>query len=149
MRLSVAAGSGSVLPEGDDDVVAEGLKLAAGVAGLAAAVGVPGVPVRSEVAVAGGGVVEQVPDDDQDGPADGAAGLLPPAAAGTGGQLVASIDTICTPSATSSAASSVIAGTVAGTVCRCEVRCFLPAAGGMLTHTTADSFATSIPATIS
>ena len=35
MRLSVAAGSGSVLPEGDDDVVAEGLKLAAGVAGLA------------------------------------------------------------------------------------------------------------------
>jgi hypothetical protein len=62
---------------------------------------------------------------------------------------VASIDTICTPSATSSAASSPIAGTVAGTVCRCDVRCFLPAAGGMRTHTTADSFATSIPAATS
>ena len=45
MRLSPAPGSGGVLPEGDDDVVAEGLELAAGVAGLAAAVGVPGVPV--------------------------------------------------------------------------------------------------------
>src|SRR5690348_9147599 len=86
MRLLLAAGSGGVLPQGDDDVVAEGLELAAGVAGLAAAVGVPGVPVGSEVAVAGGGVVEQVPDDDQDGPAHGAAGLLPPAAAGTGGK---------------------------------------------------------------
>jgi 1-acyl-sn-glycerol-3-phosphate acyltransferase len=59
--LSVAAGSGGVLPEGDDDVVAEGLELAAGVAGLAASVGVPGVPVRSKVPVAGGGIVEQVP----------------------------------------------------------------------------------------
>ena len=76
-------GSGGVLPEGDD-VVAEGLDELS--AGLAAAVGVPGVPVRSEIAVAGGGIVEQVPDDDQDGTADGAAGLLPPAAAGTGGQ---------------------------------------------------------------
>jgi hypothetical protein len=82
MRLSAAPGSGGVLPEGDGDVVAEGLELPAGVAGLAAAVGVPGVPVGAEVAVAGGGVVEQVPDDDQDGAADGAAGLLPPAAAG-------------------------------------------------------------------
>ena len=45
MRLSLAAGSGGVLPEGDDDVVAEGLELAAGVAGLAPPVGVPGVPV--------------------------------------------------------------------------------------------------------
>ena len=43
---------------------------------------------------------------------------------------MASIDTICTPAAFSSAASSVIAGTVAGTVCRCDVRCFLPFAGG-------------------
>src|SRR5690348_7974849 len=79
MRLSPAAGSGGVLAEGDDDVVAEGFELAAGVAGLAAAVGVPGMPAGSEVAVAGGGVAEQVPDDDQDGPADRAAGLLPPA----------------------------------------------------------------------
>jgi len=62
---------------------------------------------------------------------------------------VASIETICTPAAFSSAASSPIAGTVAGTACRCDVRCFLPAAGGIRTHTTADSFATSIPATIS
>ena len=38
---------------------------------------------------------------------------------------------------------------VAGTVCRCDVRCFLPAAGGIRTHTTADSFATSIPAATS
>ena len=56
MRLSLAPGSGGVLPGGDDDVVAEGLELALGVAGLAAAVGVPGVPVGSEVPVAGGGV---------------------------------------------------------------------------------------------
>jgi hypothetical protein len=62
---------------------------------------------------------------------------------------VASIDAICTPAAVSSAASPVIAGTVAGTACRCDVRCFLPPAGGIRTHTTADSFATSIPATIS
>src|SRR5215469_14894161 len=85
MRLLLAPGSGGVLPGGDDDVVAEGLELALGVAGLAAAVGVPGVPVGAEVAVAGGGVVQQVPDDDEDGPAYGAAGLLPPAA-GAGGQ---------------------------------------------------------------
>ena len=62
---------------------------------------------------------------------------------------MASIDTICTPAAVSSAASSVIAGTVAGTACRCDVRCFLPAAGGIRTHTTADSFATPVPATTS
>jgi hypothetical protein len=49
---SGAARSGSVLPEGDDDVVAEGLELAVCVAGLAAAVGVPGVPVGTEVAAA-------------------------------------------------------------------------------------------------
>ena len=62
---------------------------------------------------------------------------------------MASIDTICTPAAVSSAASPVIAGTVAGTACRCDLRCFLPCAGGIRTHTTADSFATSIPATTS
>src|SRR5215469_7467258 len=86
MRLLLARGSGGVLPEGDDDVVAKGLELALGVAGLAAPVGVPGVPVGAEVAVAGGGVVEEVPDDDEDGPAHGAAGFLPPAAAGAGGE---------------------------------------------------------------
>jgi hypothetical protein len=47
---------------------------------------VPGVPVRAEVAEAGGGVVQQVPHDDEDGAGNGAAGLLPAAAAGTGGQ---------------------------------------------------------------
>jgi hypothetical protein len=66
MRLSLAPGSGGVLAEGDGDVVAEGFELALGVAGLAAAVGVPGVPAGSEVAVAGGGVVQQVPDDECD-----------------------------------------------------------------------------------
>src|ERR1700761_3419831 len=86
MRLWLARGSGGVLAEGDGDVVAEGFELALGVAGLAAAVGVPGVPVGAEVAVAGGGVVQQVPDDSEDGPAHGAAGLLPSAAAGAGGQ---------------------------------------------------------------
>jgi hypothetical protein len=85
MRLSLASGSGGVVPEGDGDVVAEGFELASGVAGLAAAVGVPRVPVGAEVAVAGGGVVQQVPDDDEDGAGDGAAGFLPPAA-GAGGQ---------------------------------------------------------------
>src|SRR5215468_9634908 len=87
MRLLLAPGSGGVLPGGDDDVVAEGFELALGVAGLAAAVGVPGVPVGAEVAVAGGGVVQQVPDDDEDGPAHGAAGLLAPASAGAGGEV--------------------------------------------------------------
>jgi hypothetical protein len=62
---------------------------------------------------------------------------------------VASTGTICTPAAFSSAASSAIAGTVAGTACRCDVRCFLPFAGGIRTHTTADSFATPVPATTS
>src|SRR6266704_4235389 len=85
MRLSLAPGSGGVLPGGDDDVVAEGFELALGVAGLAAAVGVPGVPVRAEVAVAGGGVVQEMPDDDEDGPAYGAAGFLAAASAGAGG----------------------------------------------------------------
>lgn len=63
MRLSRVPGSGGVLPECDDDVVAEGFELALGVAGLAAAVGVPEVPVGSEILVAGGAVVQQVPDD--------------------------------------------------------------------------------------
>jgi hypothetical protein len=62
---------------------------------------------------------------------------------------VASIDAICTPCAFSSAASSVIAGTVAGTECSCDLRCFLPSAGGIRAHTTAESFARSSPATTS
>ena len=42
--VSGAARSGGILPEGDD-VEAEGLELSLGVTGLAAAVGVPDVPV--------------------------------------------------------------------------------------------------------
>ena len=86
MRSSLAPGSGGVLPEGDGDVVAERLELTLGVAAFSAAVGVHDVPVGSEVPVAGGGVVQQVSDADQDGPADGATGLLPPAAARAGGE---------------------------------------------------------------
>src|SRR6185437_224679 len=86
MRLLPGRGSGGVLAQGDDDVVAEGLELAGCVAGLAGAVGVPGVPGGSEVAVAGRAVVQQVPGDDEDGPARGAAGFLPAASAGAGGQ---------------------------------------------------------------
>jgi hypothetical protein len=85
--VSGAGRSGSVLPEGDDDVKAEGLELALGVAGLAAAVGVPDVPVRAEIAVTCGGVVQEMPDDDEDGPAHGAVGLPAPAPAGAGGEL--------------------------------------------------------------
>jgi hypothetical protein len=65
MRLA-GGWSGGVLAEGDDDVVAEGLEQASGVAGLAAAVGVPDMPVGAEVGVPGGGVVQQVPDDECD-----------------------------------------------------------------------------------
>ncbi len=68
------------LAGGEDDVVAEGFELAFVAAGLAAAVGVPGVVVRAEVAVAGGGVLQQVPDGDQDGAADGDVRLVPSAA---------------------------------------------------------------------
>ena len=60
-----------------------------------------------------------------------------------------SIDAICTPSVFSSQASSVIAGTVALTSRRCDVRCVFPSAGGSRMQTAADSFATSIPATLS
>ena len=37
----------------------------------------------------------------------------------------------------------------AGTACRCDVRSFLPPAGGNRTHTTADAYARSTPETIS
>lgn len=81
--LSVADRSAG-LAGGEDDVVAEGLKLALMAAGLAVLVAVAGVVVRAEVAVAGGGVGEEVPHDDEDGPADRAA--FRAAAAGTGGE---------------------------------------------------------------
>ena len=60
---------------GEGDVVAEGGELADEVAGLAGRIEVLGVPVGAEVAVAGGGVVHEVPDRDQDGAGDGDQGL--------------------------------------------------------------------------
>ncbi|AWK10418.1 hypothetical protein DDQ41_17645 [Streptomyces spongiicola] len=51
--------------------MAEGGELADEVAGLAGGIEVLGVPVGAEVAVAGGGVVQEVPDRDQDGAGDG------------------------------------------------------------------------------
>jgi hypothetical protein len=50
---------------------------------LAVAVLLAGVPVGAEVGVAGGGVAQEVPDDDEDGPSDGALG---PGAADAPGQ---------------------------------------------------------------
>jgi IS30 family transposase len=67
---------------GDGDGVAEGFELADVIAGLAALVGSGLVVAGSEVVVAGGGVVEQVPDDDQDGSGDGDLGAGGAAAAG-------------------------------------------------------------------
>jgi hypothetical protein len=53
------------------DGVAEGLELTDQAAGLAAGVDAAGVVVGAQVAEAGGGVGQQVPDDDQDGAGDG------------------------------------------------------------------------------
>src|SRR5215207_8113044 len=57
------------------DLVAERLELADEVAGLAALVDAAGVVAGAQVVEAGGGVGEQVPDDDQDGAGDGDQGL--------------------------------------------------------------------------
>src|ERR1700679_963509 len=59
---------------GDGDLVAEGLQAAEVGAGFAVAVGLPLVPVESEVGEPGLGVAQQVPDDDQDRASDGASG---------------------------------------------------------------------------
>ncbi len=56
---------GSLLA-GDGDGEAEGFQAADVVADLLVPVDVAGVPVRAEVAVAGGGVGQQVPDDECD-----------------------------------------------------------------------------------
>jgi len=66
----------------EDDGVAEGFELADVLAAKAVGVDAPGVEVRAEVGVAGVGVGEQVPDDDQDGAADGDVGFPGAAAAG-------------------------------------------------------------------
>lgn len=55
--------------------MAEGGELADEVAGLAVGILLAGVPVASEVSVAAGGVVHQVPDGDQDGAGDGDQGF--------------------------------------------------------------------------
>jgi hypothetical protein len=66
----------------EGDLVAQGFELAdvAALAAFGADAGV--VEVAAEVVVAGAGVGEQVPDDDQQGPADGYHGFHPAAAAG-------------------------------------------------------------------
>ena len=69
--VSGAGWSGGLLAGGDGDVEAEGFQLADVAADLAAGVGVLRVVIRAEVAVAGLGVLEQVPDDDEDGAPDG------------------------------------------------------------------------------
>jgi hypothetical protein len=68
---------------GEGDVEAEGLEAAEAVAGLAVAVGFSFVPVGAEVGEPGFGAGGQVPDDDEDGAADGALG---PVAAEAPGQ---------------------------------------------------------------
>ena len=60
---------------GEGDGEAEGFQLADVVAGLLGFVDAAGVVASTQVVVAGGGVGEQVPDDDQDGAGDGDQGL--------------------------------------------------------------------------
>src|SRR5579872_3632594 len=62
---------------GDGDVEAEGVELAEVGADLAVAVGFAFVPVGAEVGEPGFRVGKQVPDDGQDGAADGAFGPVP------------------------------------------------------------------------
>jgi hypothetical protein len=66
----------------EGDSIAEGVELADVVTDLAFAVGVAGVEVRAQVVEAGVRVGQQVPDDDQDGAAEGDDGFLRAAAAG-------------------------------------------------------------------
>ena len=67
---------------GEGDGEPEGFELADVVTGFAAGIGAAGVVAGAEVVVAGGGVGEQVPDDDQDGAGDGDQGAELAAAAG-------------------------------------------------------------------
>src|ERR1017187_4571356 len=71
-RVKVAWWSGCL---GEGDGVAEGFELADAIARLAVLVDPAGVEVAAEVAVAGGAVGEQVPDDHQDGTGYGDQGL--------------------------------------------------------------------------
>ena len=74
---------------GDGDVEAEGLELAEVGADLAVAVGLAIVPAGAEVAEPGAGVGQQVPDDDEDGPADRALGADAADAAGEAAEPLA------------------------------------------------------------
>src|SRR5215813_13687327 len=78
-RAGLALWSGRGL---QGDLVAEGFELADVVALAALGVDPSVVEVAAQVGVAGGGVGEQVPDDDQQGPADGHDGFLAAPAAG-------------------------------------------------------------------
>src|SRR6266571_2959100 len=71
-RLSGLGGLGG---GGEGDGVAEGLELVDEVAGSAGLVDAGGVVVGAEVVEPGGGVGEQVPDDDEDGAGDGDEGF--------------------------------------------------------------------------
>ena len=59
----------------EGDAVAEGVELADVVADLAVDVDAVEVVVAAEVVEAGGGIGEEVPDDDQDGPGEGDEGF--------------------------------------------------------------------------
>ena len=78
-RVKVAGRSGR---RGEGDGVAEGFELADVVAGGAVFADALVVVAGAEVVVAGGGVGEQVPDDDQDGAGDRDEGLELAAAPG-------------------------------------------------------------------
>jgi hypothetical protein len=75
-------GSGGVFVVGDGDGDAEGLQALDVGADLLVPAGTAGIEVRAEVAVAGGGVGQQVPGDDHDGAGDGDLGDGLAAAAG-------------------------------------------------------------------
>src|ERR1022692_5098517 len=60
---------------GDGDGETEGFELADVIAGLAVLVSAAGVVAGAQLVVPGGGIGEQVPDDDQDGAGDGDQGL--------------------------------------------------------------------------
>src|SRR6266478_2185156 len=77
-RRAWSAGSGALgCGGGDGHFEAEGLELAEVGADLAVAVALALVPVGAEVGEPGRGVGEQVPDDHEDGPGDGAFRLVP------------------------------------------------------------------------
>ncbi len=75
MPTSALVGSGGLCGGGQGDVLAEGFELIDEVAGASLHVEAFGVVVRAEVVEGGGGVGEEVEDDDQDGALDGDEGF--------------------------------------------------------------------------